>query len=237
MLIGALSLLGILAIFAIIWVANIHSCFSSPDFSDDAPAPRALHYDDPSERRLATHFADAWQASGRMLDSSSVWILDDSPTNAASLGGGVFVLWKGLERESDETVDVILAHEIAHDELQHSEQMAGVTDVSDFVGEALSTFAGSDENTTRTLKRWSGTFIIPHYSKAQELEADSLAVGLLAARGMPRPAAMVCRAFITLRSSVGEAGGGYFASHPGLSERVTHIRTLYPSPTTSASCR
>jgi Zn-dependent protease with chaperone function len=234
---GAAFSLGFLAVIVIVWAAQIRSCFSSPTGRSNGPAPRALLSQRPAESRLATHLASAWQATGQPLNSASVWMLDDTSSNAASLGGGAFVLWKGLEHSSDESLDAILAHEIAHDQLRHARNMAGVKDVSDFAGEALGTLAGGDEGTTRTLKQWSGDFIIPHYSQRQELEADSLAVVMLGARGFNEPAAMVCRTFAGLRSIVGEAGGGFFATHPGLSERIATIRRAYPSAATSDSCR
>ena len=112
-------------------------------------------------RRLA----DAWVHSGGSLDSISVWVFDDSTINAASVGDGAFVLWRGLEQLPNDEIDVIYAHEIAHDQLQHARKVADVADVTNFVGDALGTLSGSEEGATATLKRWSGAFVVPRYSR------------------------------------------------------------------------
>jgi Zn-dependent protease with chaperone function len=162
------------------------------------------------------------------VDSPSVWFVEDTAINAASMGRGVFVLWTGLASLPDESLDAIFAHEIAHEQLQHSRNMAEVADLTNFLGEILSTVSAADPGTERVLRRWSGKFVIPRYSQKQELEADARAVRLLDGVGYNDPPGVICRTFKMLRKKVGEGGGGFFASHPGLTNRIAAIRTAYP---------
>ena len=96
---------------------------------------------------------------------------------------------------------------------------------------------GRDEATTQTVKRWSGSFVVPRYDRAQELEADVNAVYVLAARQYSDPAAVICAAFVHLRSTGGEAGGGFFDSHPALTERIQALRRRFPSAAVEVACR
>ena len=42
----------------------------------------------------------------------------------------------------------------------------------------------------------------------------------------------MCGAFVRLRSTVGEAGGGFFDALSALSERIQALRASFPSPAT-----
>ena len=74
-----------------------------------------------------------------------MWVLDDPSINAASFGRGIFVLWTGLVDLTDEQIDAVLAHEFAHDQLQHSKKRAELRDVTDFVGQAIGVLGGRDD--------------------------------------------------------------------------------------------
>jgi predicted Zn-dependent protease len=152
-----------------------------------------------------------------------LWLLDDSTVNAASFGGGRFVAWAGMETLSDQDVDAVFAHEVAHDALRHSQKASELKDVTDFFGEVLGTLTGSDRAATNTLQRWSGAFVVPAYSRSQEFEADSAAVLYLALGGYPNPHQVLCGALGRLRDRVGESGGGFFSSHPALTDRLARL--------------
>jgi len=238
---SAVGVIGGLIFFGLIgvaWAANIATCFrSAPASRQGDLVPREPRENDSLERRLVIRLANVSLSSGGSPDSGSVWVVDDSAINAASMGHGSFILWRGLGQLPDESLDVVYAHEIAHDQLGHAKKSAELADVTDFVGEALATASGSDVEAGATLKRWSGNFVIPRYSKQQELEADARAVTILSAQGYTKAASTVCIAFIDLRARVGEAGGGFFAEHPGLSDRIHAIAQRYPSTDTDRDCK
>lgn len=237
-LLGALGSIALVGYFLVSFGANVTSCFSSgrQDLAR-SPVPRAPRLDVDSEFRVARRLADRWISSGRSVDELSLWMLDDDAVNAASLGDGVFVLWRGLNALSEADLDAIFAHEIGHDELGHSKRLADLADVTNSIGEALGTVSHSGDQATATLKKWSGAFVLPKYSRQQELDADGRAVLLLEASGYEEPAAVECRAFVNLRNQVGEAGGGFFADHPSLTERIAALRQTHPTPSTERECR
>jgi Zn-dependent protease with chaperone function len=224
-----------LMMIPVVWMANFASCFESRRSTHHGPIPRPLVSTDSVDARFLAHFR-ALTAVMPTTDSIRIWILDDTTINAASFGDGRFVAWRGLAALPDSTIEAVFAHELGHDILRHSRKVSEVADVTDFIGEVASIFTGADANTTRTLKRWSGAFVIPRYSRTQELQADSAAVGILRAAGYPNPAAAVCSALLTLRSRAGESGGGFFDSHPALSERVKILRG-YTDGGDPAACR
>jgi Zn-dependent protease with chaperone function len=235
---GAIGSLALVAFFVLIWAAQLRSCVASVGTeTDSAVSPRSPDLKNDVESRLVWQLAGAWEASGGTLESLSAWIVDDSAINAASVGGGTFVLWRGLEQLTDDDLDAVFAHEIAHDQLQHSRKIADVADVTNFIGEALGTASGSGDQATSTLKRWSGKFVVPRYSRQQELEADERAVSLLGALDYEDPAASMCLAFGRLRMAVGEAGGGFFDDHPALTERIAAIRQRHPSVAVARDCK
>jgi Zn-dependent protease with chaperone function len=235
---GAVTSLAVIAFILLIWAADLGSCFYSVGSAKKASlSPRSPDLNSAVEYRLVRRLADTWVSSGGSLDSISAWVIDDSAINAASVGGGIFVLWRGLEKLTDEDLDVVYAHEIAHDQLQHARKAADVADVTNFIGEALGTASGSGDQATSTLKRWSGKFVVPRYSRQQELEADERAVSLLGALDYEDPTASMCLAFGRLRMAVGEAGGGFFDDHPALTERIAAIRQRHPSAAVAQDCK
>lgn len=231
---GAATLFFIL----LVWAANIGSCFAPRPAGTRSPLiPHSPGSDSEADGRLASRLEDAWSSLARPDESLTIWIIDDPALNAASLGNGVFVLWRGLVKLSDESLDAVLAHELAHDRLGHARRAADLADVTDFIGNVLGVLSGSDEPTTATLKRWSGNLVIPRYSRQQENEADASAVVLLTRLGYPDGAATMCVAFRYLRAEVGEGGGGWLSSHPGVSDRIRAIRDLHPSLAAQRLCR
>jgi predicted Zn-dependent protease len=226
----------VFAMVIMLWAADIQSCVRKTPAAE-GPTPRPPRHDAAAEVRLVTCLTSLWIASGRSADTLDVWMVDDDAINAGSFGDGTFALWTGLHRVPDEELAAIFAHELAHDRLLHARKSAELRDVTDLLGNAIGIFAHRDEATTQTLRRWSGNLIMPKYDRAQELEADEEAVDVLAMAGYSEPAATLCGAFAHLRSVVGEAGGGFFDSHPALTERIQALRTRRPSAAAETACR
>jgi Zn-dependent protease with chaperone function len=235
---GSLGSVVLVGFILISWAAHLKSCVYSVGRGRDAAlAPRTPDLKSAAEFRLVRQLADGWVGSGGSLDSVSVWVVDDPAINAASMGRGIFVLWRGLEMLPEDDLDVVYAHEIAHDQLLHARKVADVADVTNFIGEALGTASGGGDEATSTLKTWSGAFVVPRYSRQQELEADARALTLLGSLGYQDPEDTMCQAFRRLRAAVGEAGGGFFDDHPALTERMAAIRQGHPSSAKADACR
>lgn len=222
-------------IIGLVWAANIATCFQSDKTSTTAPAPRPINRSDTLEVRLAQRLQALATATGG--DSAiRIWMLDDNTVNAASFGSGRFVAWRGLAALPDSTLDAIFAHELGHDRLRHSKKAAELADVTNFVADVIATWSHSDEASARTIRRWTGKFVVPKYSRSQELQADSAAVVVLSQVGYQYPIAAVCEALLILRSRVGEVGGGLFASHPALTDRMRTLRAYASAPLEAESC-
>lgn len=227
-----------LVLLLLVWAAQMRGCFVSTPRGTRSPlVPHSPRLRSAADRRLTGRLSNAWASFSPVDEPLTVWIVDDDAVNAASLGDGAFVLWSGLAKLSDASLDAALAHELAHDQLHHARKASDLADVSDFLAEAIGTFSGSDADTTATLKRWSGNLVIPHYSRQQETEADARAVGLLHAMGYPDGAGTMCVALKRLRAEVGEGGGGWFSSHPGLTDRIRAIREAHPTVADNSECR
>lgn len=91
-----------------------------PRTTETQPVPRAL---DPRQaerlRRIMIPLIGAMDRP-RPLNQVRVGIMDDPRVNAANAGGGEFYVTTGLlQKATDEQLQGVLAHEIAHDDLGH----------------------------------------------------------------------------------------------------------------------
>jgi Zn-dependent protease with chaperone function len=227
----------------LVWAANLATCFgfSHRDRTGRAAAssghaelaPRRPDTSNVYDVMIVRPLVQDWLALGHSIDSINVWVFDDDQINAASLGDGSFVLFRGLHRLERPALDAIYAHEISHDQLRHGRKGGELKDVTDWLGGVLGTFAGDGGATTETLQEWSGKLVRPTYTRKQELEADRNGVLILKRLGYDSAGTVMCRMLAALRSEVGESGGGFFSDHPALSERVRTIHHADSSGTQS----
>ena len=71
----------------------------------------------------------------------------------------------------------------------------------------------------------AGTLITRAHSRSEELEADRHAVTLLRRVGSSKEALLNTLAWLA-RISGGGDGGGWFATHPGTSDRIQALRQM-----------
>lgn len=225
---GCLGSLAFAGLLVVLWVADAATCFGGSARGPRVAelTPRAPLATDSIDLRLVRRFGFAWVATEHNLDSAQVWIVDSREINAASMGHRAFVLWRGLNSLSDSSIDAVVAHEIAHEDLHHVRKSVELGDFLGFLVDVVATIGGRDDAVRGTLRRWTGKFVLPHYSRAQELQADSLALTNLKAVGYEQPGTALCQTFEKLRSSVGDGGGSRFADHPSFSVRIGRIRTI-----------
>lgn len=201
--------------------------------ADPRPPMRAVNTADPAEVRLAHHLVDGWRTLGRG-QIPGIGMYDVRQPNAFSFGDGDFVLTKGLEVLSDESLDAAIAHEMGHQELGHWARMDALRRSTDSV---LATALPRDSATRATLGRWIMNFMWWRVGHRYEYQADSAAVVILSAEDYPEPAASFCRFFVESHRVSPWDGGGYFARHPPMEDRMRRIRELYPSASTEKACR
>lgn len=219
---AVLGLIAYLALMTVILAANVVSGIVS-DGRGKTVTPRAVRLDDLLESRLANHLSNEWLRSSHSPDSITIGILDSRDINAASVGGGRFILWRGLGRLPDRALDGVMAHEIAHDDLKHAQRTSEVEDVTDWFGSVLAIFTDGDPETSATLKRWSGNLVIPKYDRAQELEADRYGTAILEMAGYSSGRQQMRLTLVDIRACVGNEASGFFSDHPALSDRIAAL--------------
>jgi predicted Zn-dependent protease len=149
------------------------------------------------------------------LEDIRLTVVDEAKINAASGGKGQFYVTTGLLRQAtEEQLRGVLAHEIAHEDLGHPTK-AQVLGVGVGLGAALleKVFPGSG-----AIAPIAGTVVTGHYSRPMELAADRHAIKLLQRAGYSKHTMVNTLAW--LRQLNGDTGGGIFATHPAISERI-----------------
>ena len=152
-------------------------------------------------------------------DEIRLTIVDEAKINAASGGNGQFYVTTGLLRQaSDEQLRGVLAHEIAHEDLGHPTK-AQVLGAGVGLGAALleKVFPGSG-----AIAPIAGTVVTGHYSRPMELAADRHAIKLLQRAGYSKNTMVNTLAWLMQLN--GDTGGGIFATHPAISERIQALQ-------------
>ena len=155
-------------------------------------------------------------------------VLNDHDINAANAGSGTFYVTLGLlEQADDRRLQGVMAHELAHADLNHVSQLqtraAGVG-----LGVLLATFAldqllpGSGEMTSQ-FGQVAGQYYLASYSRGEEYDADAHGVELLRRAGYDGKGMMI-DTLSWLRRTTGAGGGGFFATHPETGDRVAQLR-------------
>lgn len=161
-----------------------------------------------------------------------VAVLDSDQINAFASSGGHILVTRGLLAcaSSEDSLAAVLAHEIAHIQLQHGIKaikgdrwtnaaltVAGstVTALSD--GEMREAVAAFDESVDSIVT----TMVNKGYSQSQEYEADATALEIMAAAGY-NPHAMT-EMLGQLKVRQPKSSGGFASTHPSASNRLKRV--------------
>jgi predicted Zn-dependent protease len=160
-----------------------------------------------------------------------VAILDSNEINAFATSGGHIFVTRGLiaAAGSEDALAGVLAHEVAHIQLQHSIKAiknSRITNALIVTGtSAAGAAAGYDVNEMTDIFRESvgeivTTMVNNGYSQTQEFEADSTALGLLASAGYnPSGLTDMLKGLDKVQSS---RPGGFNKMHPTPAQRLTN---------------
>lgn len=159
-----------------------------------------------------------------------VMMLDSEEINAFATSGGHIFITKGLLRSatSEDALAGIIAHEIAHIQLQHSLKaiknsritnaimVTGTSAVSvaaqgTSLGELTDIFGESVNEVVTTM-------VTNGYSQDQEYEADNLALALMAAAGY-EPSSLI-EMLRVLKDNQAKSPGGFGKTHPSPDNRI-----------------
>ena len=155
-----------------------------------------------------------------------VGMMDDNSINAANAGNNEFLVTTGLLKQANDTqLQSVLAHEIAHQDLNHVQKAQNLgTGLN--IGMVLldQIIPGSG-----ALTPIAGELLLRKYTRTEEYAADKHGVQLLQRAGMPGKQMMADTLTWLMQSSGGSSGGGFLATHPGTTDRVTAVKAL-PGP-------
>jgi predicted Zn-dependent protease len=161
-----------------------------------------------------------------------VMILDSPELNAFATTGGHIFITRGLVEAlaSEDALAAVLAHEIAHIQLQHSvgliKSMRLTRDLSKTADRAAGIAARSASLSERktlfdnAVRDMVTTLIVNGYNREQEFQADIYAVKLLALAGYS-PASLVDVLAILQKTT---APGGFNGTHPAPAQRLSNVR-------------
>src|SRR5262245_57275367 len=155
-----------------------------------------------------------------------VGIMDDNSINAANAGHNEFLVTTGLLKQANDTqLQSVLAHEIAHQDLSHV-QKAQTLGTGLNIGMVLldQIIPGSGAVTPI-----AGELLLRKYTRGEEYAADKHGVQLLQRAGLPGKQMMADTLNWLMQSSGGSSGGGFLATHPGTTDRITAVKAL-PGP-------
>ena len=159
-------------------------------------------------------------------------ILDTNEINAFATPGGHIFITRGLIdcAESEDALAGIIAHEIAHIQLQHGiisirnnrRLQAAVATADSFAG----VFSGMEiGELTRIFDGAVGelvnTLVVSGYSQRQEFDADATALSLMASAGYD-PNALILMIRVLERNQ--ERNRGFGRTHPTPAQRISNVQ-------------
>lgn len=167
-----------------------------------------------------------------LFNGYHVKILDSDEINAFSTSGGHILITRGLIScaASEDALAAVIAHEIAHIQLQHSLKAIKASRYSSAAfqsANAALTVAGS--SSSKELSDELGGMVDDviqqmvnnGYSQTQEFVADTYALTLMADAGY-EPAAMDDMLNL-MKSKLGESSGGFGKTHPSPEKRIANV--------------
>jgi predicted Zn-dependent protease len=157
----------------------------------------------------------------RPLNKVKVAVTSDQEINAASAGGGEFLVTAGLlQKANDQQLMAVLAHEVAHDDLGHvakAQALGAGIGIGAIILDQI--FPGTGQ-----IAQIPGALITRTYSRKEEYDADKHGVVLLKRIGQPKE--VMIDTLTWLMQSEGASGGGFFATHPATGDRIEALKKL-----------
>jgi len=160
-----------------------------------------------------------------------VMLLDTDEINAFATSGGHIFITRGLtsSAKSEDALAGVIAHEVAHIQLQHSLKAirtSRVTQALMVTGSSAAGAAGYNLGELTDIFNESvgeivTTLVNNGYSQSQEFDADTTALGLLAATGY-RPSGLLDMLRELEKTQQGKSGG-FTKTHPSPASRISNV--------------
>jgi metalloprotease len=169
-------------------------------------------------RRVMTPLIRAMN-NPRQLSNVKVGIMDDPHINAANAGGGEFYVTRGLlEKANDQQLLGVLAHEVAHEDLNHvakAQTLGAGLNIGMVILDQIIPGSGA-------LTPIAGQLISRGYSRREEYAADQHGAELLKRIGSSKQ--VMIDTLQWLLQTEGSSSGGFFATHPATAERIEALK-------------
>jgi predicted Zn-dependent protease len=195
----------------------------APEQTRREPGPARTSIDPAQAERLQRLMIPLIRAMNnpRPLNQVRVGILDSSTINAASAGGAEFYVTRGLlQKADDRQLMGVLAHEIAHDDLNHVARAQAVgtgLNIGIIILDQIIPGSGA-------ITPIAGELIARGYSRSEEYAADRHGVELLRRIGQPKQVMIDTLTWLVQTS--GDGSGGFLSTHPAGTERVEALQKL-----------
>jgi predicted Zn-dependent protease len=192
---------------------------SPPKTSGRAPRASTRPVDPQQAQRLQRVMLPLVKATDTPPGEIKVGIIDEDTINAASAGNGQFLVTRGLlERANDAQLAGVLAHEIAHDDLNHVAK-AQILGTGLNVGMVIldQIFPGSG-----AIAPIAGQLVMNRYTQSEEYAADRHGMAILERAG--KSPAIMADTLAWLKSTEGGSSGGFFSTHPATDDRIEALR-------------
>lgn len=193
----------------------------SPRTTGTPPRQTATRVDPAQAERLQRVMVPLLKGMNKPLDPSQVrvGIVDDPSINAANAGGGQFLVTTGLlQKTTDDQLRGVLAHELAHEDLNHvakAQVLGAGLNIGAIILDQI--FPGSGAVTPI-----AGELVARGYSRKEEYAADQHGAQILERAGYSRQ--IMVDTLTWLLQTTGGSKGGFLATHPGTSERIEALK-------------
>jgi Zn-dependent protease with chaperone function len=208
------------ATMAILLASLAAGCASTKQARLQEAIRKAAHGKPVAETRgdVAVIFRELAQSGGVDPQSLYVAVQKSETLNAAAVGHHHFLVTRGALGLDDRCfLTGLVAHELAHDILEHPEMAAKTSDVTSTVSTVLGVAASAVVPGAGYLVQGAAGLGLRAYSRSQEAEADALAIKIL--RDAGKPEWSLRYALERLRDQSG-SGGGWLSTHPAIEDRI-----------------
>jgi putative metalloprotease len=188
-----------------------------------APRPSAAKLDPAQAERLQRVMVPLLKGMNTPLQPGQVQVavVDDPSINAANAGGGRFLVTTGLlQKANDNQLRGVLAHELAHEDLNHvakAQVLGAGLNIGAIILDQIIPGSGA-------IAPVAGELVARGYSRREEYAADAHGVEILERTGHSKD--VMISTLSWLIESTGGSKGGFLSTHPGTSERIEALRNL-----------
>ncbi|HCM22617.1 MAG TPA: peptidase M48 family protein, partial [Porphyromonadaceae bacterium] len=162
-------------------------------------------------------------------------LVKDNSVNAFAMPGGKVVVYTGLlpVTQNEETLAVVVGHEIAHVVAKHSHERLSQQVATQYGGAIAGGLLGGSSSGTKQLAQAALGLgaqygVMLPYARTQELEADELGLIFMAMAGY-NPQVAISFWKRMSQQSQGGSGPEFMSTHPNDAKRIAQIESNMPN--------